>query len=479
MERHGKEKKSTHLKELEEVFEKRTRRFSPFEILGLTREQGQETAKGQEFGASDSTATPPLEETDPGVGPTSPPTPGADRPTYGSPRPTSGSLRPIPGMGRPTKVVVEYKNTTTTEIGPIPGMGPTSPPTPGAERPTLGPLKPTPGSSLSTHSPVELVSGAAQDQDGNEVDLPDLRTLQLADAVVATQLGSQLGKKARQVLAYLNRIRSLDYEAYTVPVGYGQISVAAGVDADYLRRKVLPKLAMLGLIGIARKSLEGTIYHLPYGSDYVRVVTSELIGNEKRVSPMERAATHESSEQSAVIPQWIDRERWGWLSPESIQRLVEKAGSEARAKEKLDIIVYNETHGALEQRVRNRRSVLAHYLASPQAEIWPNDNGFETLEIRQASLDRDRARREKALAEEALLARQEADRTRFLSSLSEAQLRWLKKRAKRQVDGRPESKFLQSRYPLYKVEEDKLVREWMDRAAYGENVPETEEEPSQ
>src|SRR5205814_10318536 len=147
MERHGKEKKSTHLKELEEVFEKRTRRFSPFEVLSLTREQGQETAKGQEFGASDSTATPPLEETDPGMGPSNPPAPGSERPTSGPLKPIPGSLRPIPGMGRPTKVVVEYKN-TTTEIKPIPGMGPSNPPVPGSERPTPGPLKPTPGSTF-------------------------------------------------------------------------------------------------------------------------------------------------------------------------------------------------------------------------------------------------------------------------------------------------------------------------------------------
>src|SRR5207247_10219728 len=106
-----------------------------------------------------------------------------------------GSLRPIPGMGRPTKVVVEYKNTTTTEIGPIPGVGPTSPPTPGAERPTPGPLKPIPGSSLSTHSPVELVSGAAQDQHGNEVDLPDLRTLQLATLLSQRSLGASSARR--------------------------------------------------------------------------------------------------------------------------------------------------------------------------------------------------------------------------------------------------------------------------------------------
>ncbi|MBI3304328.1 MAG: hypothetical protein HYZ72_19860 [Deltaproteobacteria bacterium] len=295
--------------------------------------------------------------------------------------------------------------------------------------------------------------------------------------VVATQLGSQLGKKARQVLGYLNGIRSLDHEAYTVPVGYGQISVAAGVDADYLRRKVLPKLAMLGLIAIARKSLDGTIYHLPHGADYLQIIAGEAVESEKRLLPTQRRESPESGEQSTVFPDWIDREQWSWLSPESIRRLVEKAGSEARAKEKLEIIAYNETHGSPEQRVRNRRSVLAHYLTSPRAELWPNDNGFETIEMKQARLERDRARTEKALAEEALLARQEADRTRFFASLSESQLRWLKQEAKRQVDARPDSKFLKSRYPLYKAEEEKLIGEWIDRTAYGEKVPDAERDP--
>jgi hypothetical protein len=54
----------------------------------------------------------------------------------------------------------------------------------------------------------------------------------------------------------------VEYPSHTVPIGYGQLSMAANVDPDYLRRKVLPKLAMLGIIAVARKSLEGTVYHL-------------------------------------------------------------------------------------------------------------------------------------------------------------------------------------------------------------------------
>jgi hypothetical protein len=285
------------------------------------------------------------------------------------------------------------------------------------------------------------------------------------------QLGHQLGNKARQVLAYLNTVRSPTHESYTLPVGYGQISGAAGIDAHYLRRKVLPKLAMLGLIGVARKSLEGTIYHLPHEADYVRAVTGELSIENPHTACHEPLDPPETYNNIGGLPDWIDRERWGWLSPENVRRLVQKAGSEEQAREKLEMIIYNETHGPPERRVRNPRSVLTYYLSSPQAEVWPNDDGFETLEMRRAIWERERARREKALAEEALQARQEAELAKFVASLSEVQLRWLKQETKRRVDAKPASKFLQSRYPLYKAEEDELIQEWRDRAAYGEHIP--------
>ena len=73
------------------------------------------------------------------------------------------------------------------------------------------------------------------------------------DVLTANQVRAQLGRKARQVLGYLNSIRSVDRPAYTVPVGYAQIGAAADVHVHYLRRDVLPKLAMLGLIGIVHK----------------------------------------------------------------------------------------------------------------------------------------------------------------------------------------------------------------------------------
>jgi hypothetical protein len=232
---------------------------------------------------------------------------------------------------------------------------------------------------------------------------------------------------------------------------------------------------MLGLMGVARKGLEGTVYHLPHSADYIHVVTGELSADGWPATPHEPPGPAAFTDDVTALPEWIDRERWGWLSPDNVGRLVQKAGSEALAREKLEMIVYNETHGPPERRVRSRRSVLAYYLSSPQAEIWPNDDGFETLEMRRAVWERERARREKALAEEALQARQEAEQAIFVASLSDAQLRWLKHEAKRRVDARPASGFVQSRYTLYKAEEDTVIREWMDRAAYGEQVAPAEQ----
>jgi len=306
-------------------------------------------------------------------------------------------------------------------------------------------------------------------------------TLPEPEVVIAAQLGSQLGQKAKAVLGYLNSIRSLESDSYTVPVGYSQISSAAQVDSDYLRRKVLPKLAMLGLLGVARKGLDGTIYHLPYPSKYISTVANVGDDHPRAQSNIPLRDPAEISDNSlrpsissVSYPEWLDKKSWGWLSQESLQRLIDRAGSEAKAKEKLDIILYNENHGAPEKRVRNRRSVLAHYLSSANSDIWPNDTGFETLEMKQLRQDRDRAKEEKALAEEALRERQEATKAQFLSSLNDAQLHWLKQESKRKVDSRPEAKFVTSRYPLYKAEEEGLTREWIDRVAYGESVPEAD-----
>ena len=296
--------------------------------------------------------------------------------------------------------------------------------------------------------------------------------------LAATQVRAQLGRKARQVLGYLNSIRSLERPAYTVPVGYAQISAAADVHAHYLRRNVLPKLAMLGLIGIVHKSFQGTIYHLYYDTVFLHIIVGAE--NEPRISivpalpeapvfPPHAVPSPPVSE--AALPPWIDREHWGWLTLEIVHQLVAKAGTEAQAQEKLEIILYNETHGPVERHVRDRRAVLAYYLRTPQADIWPNDDGFETLALRRARQDRDRAWQEKTLMEEALRARQDAAKARFLTALTDAQLHWLKQEAKRRVDAQSGARFLTSRYPLYKAEEEQLIHEWMDRVDYGEQVP--------
>jgi hypothetical protein len=227
---------------------------------------------------------------------------------------------------------------------------------------------------------------------------------------------------------------------------------------------------MLGVVAIAQKTFDGTIYHLQHSATFLRLVAGEEEVPAVPLSLELEPEEHPEAEHDE-LPPWIDCEYWGWLAPDSVEQLVAKAGSETQAREILAIILYNETHGTVEQRVRNRRSVLAHYLRHPQAEIWPNDSGYETLALRQARQQRDQALQEKALAEEALRARQEAAQARFVASLAASQLQWLQQQAKARVDARPEAKMLQSRYPLYKAEEEELIREWRDRVAYGETVP--------
>jgi hypothetical protein len=260
-----------------------------------------------------------------------------------------------------------------------------------------------------------------------------------------------------------------------MPVGYAQISATTDVHPHYLRRNVLPKLAMIGLIGIVHKSFQGTIYHLHYDVAFIHIVVGE--DEEPGIPTFAEAplSTPQVSplppETVAALPSWVNREQWGWLTPEIVHQLVSKAGTDIQAQEKLDIIVYNETHGPVARRVRDRRAVLAHYLRTPQADLWPNDDGFETLALRHVRQERDRALQEKTLAEEALRARQDAAKARFLAALADAQMQWFKLEAKRRVDTRPEARFLTSRYLLYKAEEEQLIQEWMDRVSYGESVP--------
>ena len=418
--------KSPHLQGLEAVFEKHTRRFSPFDILGLRTGEGEspelERAKTDQEEIS----------THIGVDDTHPHEPQTHM---------EMGATPLPGVrihSRVVEVQEDLTNNTPTHMwvgGCHPHVGGTHPP------------------AISTEVGIH-------------------------DALAATQIRAQLGRKARQVLGYLNSIRSLERPGYTVPVGYAQISAAADVHAHYLRRNVLPKLAMLGLIGIVHKSFQGTIYHLYYDTAFLNIIADaedELhvsvvpALSEAPVLPPHAVPSSPASE--TALPPWIDREHWGWLTPEIVHQLVVKAGTEAQAKEKLDIILYNETHGPVERHVRDRRAVLAYYLRNPQADIWPNDDGFETLALRRARQDRDRALQEKTLMEEALRARQDAAKARFLTALTDAQLHWLKQEAKRRVDAQSGARFLTSRYPLYKAEEEQLIHEWMDRVDYGERVP--------
>lgn len=328
--------KSADLEAFEDVFEKRTRRFSAFDMLGIDSKDCPPTDRDV-----DGTHLP----TEEGVGGTS-----------------------LPGGGIHTRVVVsspDLKNTTTLEYTTHMGVG-------------------------NAHNVSELSSLEG------EITPPNL-SINMHNVLAANQLKSQMGQKARQVLAYLNRIRSIEYPAYTVPVGYTQISESADVHAHYLRRNVLPKLAMFGLIGIAHKSLQGTTYRLHHDSVFLQLVAGEKTDIAEMTTP-ERLAPQVDplAEREGALPAWIDQEDWGRLDPEVVRQLVHKAGSESQAQEKLDMIIFNESHGPEERRIRDRRAVLAHYLRTPYADIWPNDETYETPAIKQARLERERALEEKA-----------------------------------------------------------------------------------
>jgi hypothetical protein len=433
--------KSPHLQGLEAVFDRHTRRFSPFDILGLRTSEGESLEL--ERTKTDQEEIP----THTSVGGCHTHEPQTHIEVGGT---------PLPGVGIHTRVV-EVQDLTNNGTQYVVGVPPTH-------------------TGVDATHPQTIVTAIQSSATPAEVGIHDV--------LAATQLRAQLGRKARQVLGYLNSIRSLEGPAYTVPVGYAQISAAADVHAHYLRRNVLPKLAMLGLIGIVHKSFHGTIYHLYYDAAFLHIIAGEEDESrvsavsalpEARVLPLLAVPSPPASE--AALPPWVDREHWGWLTPELVHQLVAKAGTEAQAQEKLEIILYNETHGPVERHIRDRRAVLAYYLRTPQADIWPNDDGFETLALRRARQDRDRALQEKALLEEALRARQDAAKARFLTALTDAQLHWLKQEAKQRVDVQSGARFLTSRYPLYKAEEEKLIHEWMDRVDYGERVPHVTSEP--
>ena len=482
------EKKSTHLQGLEEAFEKRTRRFSAFAVLGLDKEgNGAESSSEDEILPERAAPSPSVESVPEssvsaiGKDMDHPHGDGIHTPvgvkhsheggnnTQGSTSHTYGGVTPIPGMGIHTKVVVNKSNTTTLDEYPH-GDGYNT--EGGGVHTYGGGIHPPDYDAKSEPLKLQVQESKKTSRKRSSPKKPP-STLPVADVVATANIRSQLGEKARQVLAYLNSVRSLEHDAFTVPIGYGQICHATGVDHHYLRRNVIPKLAMIGLLAVERKSLEGTIYRLQCSSGQVELITTDAtLEQEQVIGPtLELPKTQEIN---AEIPEWIDKEQWGWLSAESVQKLIDRAGSEAKAKEKLDTLIYNETHGSPGQLVRNRRSVLAHYLRSPEAEIWPNDEGFETLEMQHAKLELAQAKKEKALAEQALATRLEARIVKFKASLSDAQEQWLKQESKRRVDVRPEAKLVSSRFPLYKAEEQDLISEWMERTEYGEQVPEGE-----
>ena len=491
------EKKSSHLQSLESAFEKRTRRFSAFDVLGLDKDGNTSEASADSAPVD---AAVPTEAAEPEVIAPSPslepaaevfakgeitehPQEGGSHTRVGvthtpvEPTHTQGGGYHSRGGGIHSKVVVHNINTTTLEDHT---QGSSIHPQEGGSHTHVDNTH-TPQDDFGFEEQNEKVKENKREVRKRTSPKKTASKLLAADVVATANVRSQLGVKARRVLGYLDSIRSLEIDEYTVPVGYGRICSEAGVDHHYLRRNVIPKLAMLGLIAIERKDFNGTIYHLQCSSAQVELITSEpsnvQFSSKSEPVSLPQSADGDFSQDTELegdFPDWVDKEQWGWLSVESLKRLVDKAGSEAKANEKLDILIYNESHGAEGQRVRNRRSVLSHYLRSDEAEIWPNDDGFETLEMKRAKHELQQAKREKEIAEQALAEREATKILKFKASLNDAQLGWFKQESKRRVDARPEAKMLTKRFPLYRAEEEDLVSEWLERAEYGETVPEGE-----
>jgi hypothetical protein len=94
MEDSDKKKKSPHLQQLEEAFEKRTRRFSAFEVLGLTPEGDQKAAENHSPSSGTSTSA---------SGPNEPSS-EANSPVGGSTRYFDGSERHVGVSNTPPQI---------------------------------------------------------------------------------------------------------------------------------------------------------------------------------------------------------------------------------------------------------------------------------------------------------------------------------------------------------------------------------------
>src|SRR5437870_2422335 len=133
--------KSTHLQELEAVFDRRTRRFSPFAVLGLNRPEQDSVdtqSEGDGAGGKDPPTHSPVGPTHPHVPPTHPPTHGVAEGTISvestekigitEPEHTSTTGEWVGGwVGTTHPRVVVVKNTTTALKTT---HTPTHPPTP-------------------------------------------------------------------------------------------------------------------------------------------------------------------------------------------------------------------------------------------------------------------------------------------------------------------------------------------------------------
>src|SRR5215831_17440673 len=172
MEDHDNKQKSPHLQQLEEAFEKRTRRFSAFEILGLTPDGDQKlpedqrlpTGPSKPISVSDDPAHGPDEHTQ---GSTSDPN-SPKRAIGVSDSPSHGSVKHTPGTAVSKTLSHGPETPTPDPVTPIPGAGDPAlarhtTARDSASHPIDAPEDATPGSYRHTHGGISPIPGEGFD----------------------------------------------------------------------------------------------------------------------------------------------------------------------------------------------------------------------------------------------------------------------------------------------------------------------------
>jgi len=389
---------------------------------------------------------------------------------------------PVPVTGQSVRrtagtmtVVVEktYIATTTGRGQDLLGTGPPVPstghdvPRTGSPVPSTGPEDLRSGQTMPSTEQPALNTGQSTDTMSDHSHLTD------AEYRHALYIAGQLSEKTKRTLAYLNSIRNPAHPHYTLRVGQATIASRISASSSGVQKRIIPTLERAGLLIKADPRINGTIYQLTQADAFIRAIVEDL---RPATLPLPISAPHLAAylPEDPALPEWLDASVWP-INAEMYQQLLQRTGSEESAHETLQILLYNKSHGENKSRVRDHMRVLKAFLSNPTMAIWPNDEGYDTLAVRRARIERDQATAQKTLMEEAFKVQQEERMLRFQTQLTEAQWTWIRSEAKRIVDSAPkaEQEFMSSRtrLMLYKTREDELLDEWLERTTYGETVP--------